>query len=242
MSKTIFRFYSGLVKMLLSRGYNSTAQRHLIQTVLEDDCQGFCDCLDQMDTNYEIANFRSKGPLNNFEKLIGVWKKSDLRARKQLDYKILLYFANVPDDTSSVNKQETVLAYSYLAHFVGVKTLYFLHINPISTTSLSQLTNPKIAPNNFIIRVISAASFEIDISANIYIPEHTLITDVEAFYAREKYSKGSLPKINADDPAIINLGGSPGQIVKIVRSELFNGGFKTLYFREITSSSHPVRC
>lgn len=247
MSDVLFKFYGSIVKMLLSRGYNSSYQKELIHTVLSDDQDEFERQLDKFE-NYEILNHRMignfdhssyplAGVLNNFEKLIGIWRKNDSRLSNQLDYRILLYFANVTDDSAPVNKQETVLAYSYLIRF-KVKAMYFLHINPISTMSLKQLLSP-VAPDGYIIKVFSAQSFNIDITKNFWVPKHILITNPEEFYATEGFPKGTLPKISKDDPAIVNLDAKPGDIIKIIRQEAFNGGFQILYFREVTSAIHP---
>lgn len=239
MSRVLFKLYSSVVTGLVSKGYSSIKQKPLLDRVLEDDFDGFFEALDQF-TNDEIAEFRQSDGLNNFEKLIGVWKKKDIRKRNDIDYKVLLYFANVSDDSSSINKQETILAYSYLIHFKNVRTLYFLHINPISTTSLKQLTNKRIIPEGYSIKIMSALSFNIDITQHFYVPRHELIENKEEFYKKEGFVRGSLPKININDPAIVHLNANVGDVIKIERNPTIFGGIKTLYFREITSSTHPI--
>ncbi len=60
-----------------------------------------------------------------------------------------------------------------------------------------------------------------DIYKHELVPLHELLTPQEEKELLEKYSttKDFLPKIKEDDPAIKVLGGRPGQVVRIVRSE-----------------------
>ena len=65
------------------------------------------------------------------------------------------------------------------------------------------------------------------------IPAHRLMTDsdVEALLATERLAHADLPKISAQDPPVVWLGGRPGQVVEITRDSQVAG--KALYYRRI---------
>ncbi|HUT00373.1 MAG TPA: DNA-directed RNA polymerase subunit H [Candidatus Thermoplasmatota archaeon] len=58
-----------------------------------------------------------------------------------------------------------------------------------------------------------------DILGHKLVPEHTILSDKEKKELLEKYNikTDQLPRILANDPAVISTGAKPGQIVKIIR-------------------------
>lgn len=229
----LYHFYKNVVIVLQKQGYTSHHHQQLINCVLDPN-QGeeeFYEILSDFD-NCQIEKYRTCNVnLNNCEKLIGVWKKRGVFGPRG---KTLLYFANVPDDKSTVNVQEISTAYSYLVHF-KLKSLLFLHINELSTASYKQLRASSIAPSREVydIRIWGESTYRIDISDNFYVPKHEKVENPETFYEREGLTKGTLPKIFKNDPAIVHLDIKPGKdIIKIYREAEF-GPIESLVYREV---------
>lgn len=224
--------------MLQDMGYTSMAHKKLIKCVTDKNETLFMDILAEF-TNHEIENHRqSITPPNSFEKLISVWKKKKITDKNDISNRVLLYFANMSEDGSNVNKQETVTAYSYMIR-MKVKFMYFLHINNMSSISYKQLTQPNIIPSSdcYSIMPLSASVFDINIKNHLYVPKHTLVKDPVNFYKEEELTKGTLPKIYKNDPAILLLGAKPGiDIVRIERTEEFDH-IPTIYFREVIGNN-----
>ncbi|MEE8358182.1 MAG: DNA-directed RNA polymerase subunit H [Candidatus Hydrothermarchaeales archaeon] len=59
----------------------------------------------------------------------------------------------------------------------------------------------------------------IQIQDHILVPKHKILTDKESDKLLEKYniSKGQLPKILSNDPAIKKINAKPGDVIKITR-------------------------
>lgn len=59
----------------------------------------------------------------------------------------------------------------------------------------------------------------IQIQDHILVPKHKILTDKESETLLEKYniSKGQLPKIFSNDPAIKKIDAKPGDVIKITR-------------------------
>ena len=68
---------------------------------------------------------------------------------------------------------------------------------------------------------------------HIYVPKHQIITKKEAEEVLEKYhSKPTdLPLIFANDPAIVELGVKPGDMIKITRKSATAG--ESFYYRYV---------
>ncbi len=68
---------------------------------------------------------------------------------------------------------------------------------------------------------------------HIYVPKHEIITKKEAEEVLEKYhSKPTdLPLIFANDPAILELGVKPGDMIKITRKSATAG--ESFYYRYV---------
>ena len=68
---------------------------------------------------------------------------------------------------------------------------------------------------------------------HIYVPKHEIITKKEAEEVLEKYhSKPTdLPLIFANDPAIMELGVKPGDMIKITRKSATAG--ESFYYRYV---------
>lgn len=59
----------------------------------------------------------------------------------------------------------------------------------------------------------------IQIQDHVLVPKHEILTDKESEKLLEKYniSKGQLPKIFSNDPAIKKIDAKPGDVIKITR-------------------------
>ena len=237
---TPFHAYSKISNMMAEKGYECRAHTNLIKSVKIGDERMFMEALVRHD-NEVVRNARSdNAELNCYEKMISVWKKKSMKCKSDIDYRVLVYFANTPDDQSNVNKEETTLMYQYMIHAKVTATI-FVHINKMSTTSGKQLTLSQLIPSTdlYKIDVIQISTFDLNIGEHFYVPKHVLIKNTAEFYKREKIVKGTLQKINRDDPAIVFMGASPGDIVEITRMEDFEG-IEKLAYREVSSSKMEI--
>jgi len=68
---------------------------------------------------------------------------------------------------------------------------------------------------------------KIDVTKHKLVPEHILLSDIEAKNVLKKYNvnQNNLPKILVTDPCARMLGAKPGQIVKIIRRSQTAGSF-----------------
>ena len=73
----------------------------------------------------------------------------------------------------------------------------------------------------------------IDIKEHILVPKHLLLSEEEAKNVLLRYNvnRTQLPKISKKDPAILELGAKPDDIIKIIRNSETAG--KAAYYRVI---------
>ncbi len=73
----------------------------------------------------------------------------------------------------------------------------------------------------------------IDIKEHILVPKHVLLSEEEAKNVLSKYNvnRTQLPKISKKDPAILELGAKPDDIIKVIRNSETAG--KAAYYRVV---------
>ena len=76
----------------------------------------------------------------------------------------------------------------------------------------------------------------IDIKEHILVPKHILLTEEEAKNILAKYNvnRTQLPRISKKDPAILELGAKPEDIIKIIRKSETAG--KSAYYRVVVDA------
>ncbi len=80
-----------------------------------------------------------------------------------------------------------------------------------------------------------AEESKIDVSGHILVPKHEILSESEKNKLFEQYriTIKEMPRIQADDPAIVHLKAKPGDMIKITRKSPTAG---TVYYYRVVSN------
>lgn len=209
------------------------------------DCLNECSTTDEfisklsdMDSDTLRTHRKISGSSQSLrQKLTSIWKRRYNRlsnVKPDISDTVLAYFADMVSIKSlKISNDDTKHAYSLLNQHYGVKSMMFIHAQPLSSNTTASLCNQTNRPIMYKIDVISDSILTINASKHSLVPKHTKVNKDQVL--SDMIDESELPFIHIKDPAIEHMNVNPGDIIEVrreIRGEVY------IYYRIVNTVPH----